>query len=144
MRAWHVVPLLALTLLASGCYTTVVETGREPSRRKFRDDWVMGFASGLIMVERVNAAGHCANGVARVKTETSLANFAVQTLTAGLLSPRTVEVTCAAGPARRFEWAVEREFGRELGRQMERAFRDRERMERARVRLRLSREHHFH
>ena len=144
MRTWHVVPLLGLALLASGCYTTVVETGREPSRRKFRDDWVMGFASGLVMVERVNAERYCANGVARVKTETSLANFVVQTVTAGVLSPRSVEVTCAAGPARRFEWAVEHEFGRELGRQMERAFREREGRERGRVRLRLSREHHFH
>ena len=98
MRSWKIVPLLALALLASGCYTTVVETGRAPSHQKFRDEWVMGFASGLIMPERVHAARRCLHGVARVKTEQSLQNFAVQTVTAGLLSPRTVEVTCAAGP----------------------------------------------
>ena len=164
MRAWHVVALLALTLTASGCYTTVVDTGREPSRRKFRDDWVMGFASGLVMVERVNVERRCPAGVARVKTETSFANFLVQTLTAGLLSPRTVEVTCAADHEHGFEWAfgrelrhelehefehelqheLEVEIQRELERGMERAHRHHERMERGRVRLRESREHHFH
>ena len=97
MRPLHLVPLMVALVALSGCYTTVVDTGREPSRRTVRDEWVMGFASGLIMAEDVALARRCPAGVARVKTEQSLPNFLVQAVTAGVLSPRSVEVTCAAG-----------------------------------------------
>jgi hypothetical protein len=96
MRAIYLLPIAALLVSASGCYRTVVDTGREASRVRVKDEWVMGFASGLFMPGRVDAARRCPNGVARVVTEASFANLVVQTLTAGLLSPRSVEVTCAA------------------------------------------------
>jgi hypothetical protein len=99
MRASHLVPLLAVILAASACSTTVVDTGREPARITIRDDWVMGFMGGLVMTEGVNVTRRCPDGVARVVTGQSLPNLLVQIGTAGLVSPRSVEVTCAAGPA---------------------------------------------
>jgi hypothetical protein len=99
MRAALVLPLAALLATTSGCYKTVVDTGRVPSRMQVRDEWVMGFAAGMVMPQRVDAARRCPTGVARVTTKASFANLVVQTVTAGILSPRTVEVTCAAfGP----------------------------------------------
>jgi hypothetical protein len=117
MRASYTVALLATLVGLSGCYTTVVDTGREPAHRTVRDGWVMGYASGLIMVEEPSIARRCPFGVARVVTEQSVPNLLVQVATAGLLSPRSVEVTCAAGPeAAGFEWQPRTDDWRAEGR----------------------------
>lgn len=120
MRVMVAVAALAVLVGLTGCSTSVVDTGLEPSRRMVRDDFVLGFASGLLMVENVRPTRMCRGQVARVVTGVSAGNLLVQTLTAGIVSPRTVTVTCARGSGEDFILIRNEREGRRF--RMEREF----------------------
>ena len=80
-----------------GCYRADVTTGLAPSGAVVEDAWVLGFAGGLVMVDDVDAS-ECRNGIARLMTRQSFMNLVVNVLTAGIVSPMSVRVECAARP----------------------------------------------
>ncbi len=93
-RTW----LMGLTvgsLALSGCYRADITTGLAPSGQVIEDDWVLGFAGGLAMVEDVDASA-CQNGIASVMTRQSFLNVLVNILTSGIVTPMEVRVECAA------------------------------------------------
>ena len=88
--------VLGVLLLSGACYHATIETGRTPSTEKVTQKWAMGFAWGLVPPPTVETATRCPNGVARVETYHSFLNSLVGILTSGIVTPITIEVTCAA------------------------------------------------
>lgn len=84
-----------LLLALAGCQSTTIRTGLPAREGPPSRTTVMGYASGLIMPNPMRLARRCPAGVSFLRTEQSLRDFAVQTVTAGVLSPRTVTLICA-------------------------------------------------
>jgi len=91
--------LVVLALLASGCYHATVETGLAPSAQTLEEKWASGWVYGLVPPSTVETMERCPSGVARVETQLSFANQLVSFLTAGIYTPMSIEVTCAAADA---------------------------------------------
>ena len=89
--------LIALALV--GCYHATVETGAAPSEQVIERCCEAGFLGGLVPPKAVRSEAACPNGVARVETSRSFSNVVFTVLTAGLYSPMSVRITCAAVPA---------------------------------------------
>ena len=99
--------VLALLLIAPGCYTATVVTGRPMGSTVVQRPFAMGFIYGLIPPPEVNVAQECPQGVAMVRTQMSFVNGLVSALTGGILTPWTIMVTCASGTASLPSSAVE-------------------------------------
>ena len=107
MRRRSLLAAILLPLALAGCQSTTISTGLPAQRGPVRQATVMGYASGLIMPGTYRLARRCPAGIAYLRTEQTPRDFAVQTVTAGILSPRTVTVICADAersgrPAHRF------------------------------------------
>ena len=89
--------LLTVAALAStGCYHATVTTGLTPGTIVIDQPWAMSFVYGLVPPPTVEAAGRCSDGVAVVETELSFLNGLVSFVTAGIVTPMHITVTCAA------------------------------------------------
>ena len=88
--------LLAVVLVASGCYHARVETGLTPSAQVYEQSFASGWVYGLVPPSTVEAGEECPNGVAIVETQLSFVNQLVSALTAGIYTPMHITVTCAA------------------------------------------------
>lgn len=88
--------LLALVLVVSGCYHSIIDTGLQPGRTAYHGKWETAWLNGLIPVE-VDARGACNGPWARVETQQSFLNGLVTLLTLGIYAPHEVEIICAAG-----------------------------------------------
>lgn len=98
----RLIPLLlvvAVLCSTSACYHAKIVTGLTPSNKVIDDDWAVGVAFGLAILEEYNVQEECPNGVAIVETELSFLNQVAYALTGGLFSPMSVKITCAAAPA---------------------------------------------
>lgn len=96
MNRWIV---LALGLVASGCYTTTIRSGRPPGDVSFvaDDKWHSGFLSGTQEASGPYAMDElCPHGWATIETRTSFANGLVEHAAFHIYNPQTVKVTCAA------------------------------------------------
>jgi Bor protein len=93
-RASAALPVLALM----GCYHATIETGAAPSEQVIERCCEAGFLGGLVPPRAVRSEAACPNGVARVETARSFSNVVFTVLTAGLYSPMSVRITCAAAP----------------------------------------------
>ena len=95
---------LALLLLASGCYTTTISSGRPVGKvsPEADDTWHSGLVTGGVDLSGdYDLKSLCPNGWAEIHTETSVLNEVVELATYRLYAPQTVRVTCAAdGPPR--------------------------------------------
>ena len=91
--------LFALLVLLPGCYHTTAVTGRTPGATVVERPWAMSFVYGLVPPATVDASRDCPQGVAIVETQISFLNGLVGSLTAGLVTPMTITVTCATGTA---------------------------------------------
>jgi len=80
-----------------GCYHAQIVTGKEPSSKIVEKKWFMGYVYGLIIPDQLDVANDCPAGVAKVETQLSFLNQVVSAVTAGIITPMTIEVTCAAG-----------------------------------------------
>lgn len=89
--------LLAVVLVASGCYHARIETGLTPSAQVIDKPFASGWIYGLVPPSTVEAGEECPNGVAIVETELSFVNQLVSAITFGIYSPMHIKVTCAAG-----------------------------------------------
>lgn len=95
MNKLRLVALLAV-LSGTGCYHAVIDTGRTPSGQTVKKEWAHGFAFGLVPPDVMSTAQQCPDGVARVETQHSFMNQLAYLITAGIYSPMTIEVQCAA------------------------------------------------
>lgn len=90
------VVLLILMLVSTGCYSTSVVTGQPEGDTVVQEDWNLIFLYGLIPVGEIDVEGECPAGVAKVTTKMSFLNQVVGAITAGILTPTSVTVICAA------------------------------------------------
>jgi len=88
--------LLAVVLVASGCYHARIETGLTPSAQVYEESFASGWVYGLVPPDVVEAGEECPNGVAVVETQLSFVNQLVSALTFGIYTPMHITVTCAA------------------------------------------------
>src|SRR6056297_510434 len=88
--------LLAVVLVASGCYHARIETGLTPSAQVYEESFASGWVYGLVPPSTVEAGEECPNGVAVVETQLSFVNQLVSALTFGIYTPMHITVTCAA------------------------------------------------
>jgi hypothetical protein len=89
--------LLAVVLVASGCYHARIETGLTPSAQVVEESFASGWIYGLVPPSTVEAGEQCPNGVAVVETQLSFVNQLVTAITFGIYTPMHIKVTCAAG-----------------------------------------------
>jgi hypothetical protein len=89
--------VVGAALLASGCYHAQVTTGATAGPTVIDTPWAMGFVYGLVPPAAIDAAAACPNGVARVETRLSFLNQLVGALSAGIITPMHITITCAAG-----------------------------------------------
>jgi len=97
MRRFASFAVLALAAASAGCYHTVIDTGRTPGTTVIDQPWAMSFVAGLVPPPVVMTASQCPAGVAKVVTEHSFLNSLVAGITAGIVTPMHINVTCAAG-----------------------------------------------
>jgi hypothetical protein len=93
---------LAALVLASGCYTTTVRSGKPPgdATAEYDGKWHSGVVWGIAELSGpYNLSEVCPNGWAEITTETSFLNGLVDGVTSSIYSPQTVTVRCAAGGA---------------------------------------------
>ncbi len=89
--------VVGFALLASGCYHAQVTTGATAGPTVIDTPWAMGFVYGLVPPAEIDGAAACPNGVARVETKLSFLNQLVSALSAGIITPMHITITCAAG-----------------------------------------------
>lgn len=91
-------PLVAALALfgSTACYHAVVETGRAPGTTVVQKPWTATFVFGLVEAKEINVARECPNGLAKVESQMSFVNGLAAFVTAGLYTPHTVTITCAA------------------------------------------------
>ena len=95
MRFFKVLLLaLALSTFSSGCYkATFVRP--VPASGKVHTEWLDFFFWGLANTEHIDVRSICANGsVRRIRVSASFGTLLVTLLTAGLYSPRHLQVQC--------------------------------------------------
>ena len=80
----------------SACYTATIETGLPPSPQVIENGMATAWIYGLVPPKVVQTAAQCPNGVAKVVTQLSFVNQLIAFLTAGIFTPMTIKVTCAA------------------------------------------------
>jgi len=103
MKHSKIILMLAAGLVASGCYTTTVSSGKPAAEAPLEADqhWHLGFlggteeASGPYDLDKI-----CPNGWSEIRTETSFANGLVEFMSMHIYSPQTVDVKCAAPESR--------------------------------------------
>lgn len=96
-RAAVAVALAATVFGTTACYHAVIETGKPASSETIKQPWAMSFVAGLVPPPVMETASKCPNGVARVETQHSFLNMLVTWVTFNIVSPMTIEVTCASG-----------------------------------------------
>ena len=97
MRVGRLLALAAVVVATSACYHQVIQTGRTPGTTVVDKPFAMSFIYGLVPVPDIDVSAQCRTGIATVVTEMSVVNGLVHIVTFGLVSPRHVTVTCAAG-----------------------------------------------
>ena len=107
-RAGAVVAAFALT----GCYHSVIQTGRPESSDVISIKWANGFIYGLVPPPVVETAARCTNGVAKVETQHSFLNGLAAVVTFGIYTPIQIDVTCAARGTASAESVIKVEKGK--------------------------------
>ncbi len=96
MQLKQLLSVLLLTFLLTGCYHASITTGLEASNEVIDKPWAMSFVYGLIPPAEIDASAECSNGVAKVETQLSFLNQVVSALTAGIITPMHITITCAS------------------------------------------------
>ena len=89
--------VLAAAVIFASCYNARVNTGLTPGDQVIEEAWAASWIYGAVSPKTVEVAAQCPNGVAQVHTYHSFLNLLVGALTAGIFTPMSIEVTCAAG-----------------------------------------------
>lgn len=103
MKRTSLVLSIAITIGASGCYTTTIRSGLKPELKpRIENDerWHHGVVLGIAEISGpYDLSEVCPNGWAELATETSFLNGLVDLVTSGLYNPQTITVRCAITPA---------------------------------------------
>ena len=97
-------------VLASGCYTTTVRSGKPPvdATAEYDGKWHSGVVWGIAELSGpYDLSEVCPNGWSEITTETSFVNGLVDGITSGIYNPQSVTIRCAAGGAAEPERAAE-------------------------------------
>ena len=95
MKTKYLFVLIFCVIAIAGCYTATIETGLPSSHIKIKKNWAAGWVYGLVPPKTVETAAQCPHGVATVRTQISFLNRLVGSLTFGIYTPMTIQVTCA-------------------------------------------------
>lgn len=96
MRRIAAVAVLLVGVTGAGCYHATIDTGLAPSTETITQPWAMSFVAGLVPPPLVETAAKCPNGVSKVETQHSFLNVLVAAVTASIVTPIDIRVTCAA------------------------------------------------
>ena len=94
-------PILAVAALVAlaGCHNVRYDTGRPASQRVVTVP-ANFFLWGLVGEKVIDLDAACPEGAAHWRNQATVVDAAIDVLTLGLWSPRTVTVTCAEGRGR--------------------------------------------
>lgn len=95
MKQQFTILMLVMSISLISCYNASVITDKTPSDIIIEEPWALSFVYGLIPPATIDASEKCKNGIAKVETELSFLNQLVSGLTAGLITPMHITVTCA-------------------------------------------------
>ena len=95
MKQQFTILMLVMSISLISCYNASVITDKTPSDMIIEEPWALSFVYGLIPPATIDASEKCKNGIAKVETELSFLNQLVSGLTAGLITPMHITVTCA-------------------------------------------------
>lgn len=87
-------------VMASGCYTTTVRSGKPPvdPTAEYDGKWHSGVVWGIAELSGpYDLSEVCPNGWSEITTETSFVNGLVDGITSGIYNPQSVTIRCAAG-----------------------------------------------
>jgi hypothetical protein len=93
---------LSVSILASGCYTTIIRNGKTPNPPTVAYDarWHHGILWGIAELSGpYDLSQICPQGWAEIKTETSFLNGLLSSITNSIYSSQTLWVRCSAAPA---------------------------------------------
>ena len=105
-RSWALLPSV---LLLGACYHAVITTGQTASGQTIEKPWAMSFIYGLVPPPGVETASKCPGGVAKVETQQSFLNGLVSVLTAGIVTPMDIRVSCATRGTSSIDRTISRE-----------------------------------
>jgi len=91
----RLLPVVAITILLSGCYHATIETGVTPSTQTVENHWASSWIGGLVPPKTIETQQKCPRGVAKVDTKLSFVNMLVGFLTLSIYTPMDIVVTCA-------------------------------------------------
>jgi hypothetical protein len=95
MKRASIAGALAATLLLSGCFHQVVETGLPAGGNTVTKAWAPSFIFGLVAGQPIDVRRECPSGIAYASTRMTFPNGLVGLITFGLFTPHAVKVTCA-------------------------------------------------
>ncbi len=88
--------VIIAALFSTACFHAVVETGLTPSSHVERRYFRLSFLYGFIAPRPISVAEECVGGVARVETFHTGFEMLLAWATAGIFTPMSIRVTCAA------------------------------------------------
>lgn len=88
--------IVAILVLATGCYHQYVDGGVTPGATVIEEPWVATWALGFVPAKPLDVGQQCRNGIALVETRHSLPNIVASVLTLGVYTPVAMRITCAA------------------------------------------------
>lgn len=92
---------LAATLLLTGCFHQVVETGLPAGGTVVTKSWAPSYIFGLVAGQPIDVRQQCPGGIAYASTRMTFPNGLVGMITFGLFTPHEVKITCAGRGAMR-------------------------------------------
>jgi hypothetical protein len=87
--------VLLSSVLLTGCYHQVVQTGLPAGGTKIAKPWTATWIFGLVPATPIDVRAQCPSGVATVDTQLTVPNWIATVLTLGVFTPRSVTVTCS-------------------------------------------------
>jgi hypothetical protein len=95
MKRVSVAGAITATLLLTGCFHQVVETGLPAGGNTVTKAWAPSFVFGLVAGQPIDVRKECPGGIAFASTRMTFPNGLVGMITLGLFTPHEVKVTCA-------------------------------------------------
>src|SRR5690348_10224516 len=94
-RLRRALAIVAVSLVATGCFKATFEDARSPVEAR-QDVWLDGFLFGLVGSGEIDTRFFCEAGPARVAVYTSAATWVLTALSLGIYTPRKAAVTCTS------------------------------------------------
>jgi hypothetical protein len=106
MKTLKLACAIALLSSTSGCFTTVLKSGKPANAARIENDrrWHHGVIWGVAELSGpYDLKTLCPNGWAEVKSETSFVNGLLDAITSGIYAPQSVTIRCSGEEAEQAE-----------------------------------------